>query len=76
MVVAAALATLVAVGAHPLALAGAGLGGVVIVLGVGLGRDGGPERRQRAWEVEAIGSAVLAVAWVAGVTALRSPGLG
>ncbi len=76
VVIAAALATLVATGAQPVALAGAGLGGVVILLGVGLARDGGPERRQRAWEVEAIGSAVLAVAWVAGVTALRNAGVG
>lgn len=76
VVVAAALVTLVAAGAQPVALAGAGLGGVVILLGVGLAWDGGPERRQRAWEVEAIGSAVLAVAWVAGVTALRSLWIG
>ncbi len=76
VVVVAALVTLVATGAQPVPLAGAGLGGAVILVGVGLGRDGGPERRQRAWEVEAIGSAVLAIAWVAGVTALRGPGVG
>ena len=32
-----------------------------------MGREGGPERRRRMWELEAVGIAMLAVAWVAGM---------
>jgi 4-hydroxybenzoate polyprenyltransferase len=45
-----------------LAVAGAG---AVVLIGVGLGRRGSAVRRERAWEVQAIGTALLAAAWLA-----------
>lgn len=39
--------------------------GVVVVLaGAAMGRTGDPHRRERAWEVQAIGAAVTGVAWL------------
>ena len=46
-----------------LALVGAG---VVIGLGASVGRRGDATRRERAWELEAIGVGLLAAAWLAG----------
>ncbi|HEV2006416.1 MAG TPA: UbiA family prenyltransferase [Candidatus Limnocylindrales bacterium] len=46
------------------------LGAVLIVIGLVLGRDGGPHRRERAWELEALGVAALGAGWVAAVAAL------
>ena len=51
---------------------GGGAGGVALVAAAGLvpvlaaaaSRDAGPGGRERAWEVEAVGVAVLAVAWL------------
>lgn len=40
--------------------------GLVIGLGVVVGRRGGASRRERAWELEAIGVGLLAAAWLAG----------
>jgi 4-hydroxybenzoate polyprenyltransferase len=37
--------------------------------GVGYGRGGGPGRRERAWEVEAVGIAALGIAWTWAVLA-------
>ena len=45
-------------------LLGAIVAGVVIVAGVGLGRASSAGRRQLAWEVEAIGLALLAAVWL------------
>lgn len=53
------------------------LGGVAVVVGIGslalgmglsaggLGRGGGAQRRERAWELEAIGIALVAAGWLA-----------
>ena len=60
---------------------GAGSGGVpslvALVLGTGLiavglvaGRVGGPRRRERAWELEALGVAAFGAGWVAAVATL------
>jgi len=51
---------------------GGGAGGVALVAAAGLvpvlaaaaSRDAGPGGRERAWEIEAVGVAVLAVAWL------------
>jgi 4-hydroxybenzoate polyprenyltransferase len=43
---------------------------VVIAAGLVWGRNAGAGRRQRAWEVEAIGVALLAAAWLAGQAGL------
>jgi 4-hydroxybenzoate polyprenyltransferase len=40
--------------------------GLVVAIGVWLGRVGDAARRERAWEVEAVGVGLLAVAWLAG----------
>lgn len=47
--------------------------GAAAVIGAGLawGRDGSAKRRERAWEVESIGVALLAAAWLAGYGALE-----
>jgi len=46
------------------------LGTVLIAAGVLLGRGGGPRRRERAWELEALGVAAFGAGWVAAVAAL------
>lgn len=67
-VVGVAIATLVAVSAaSPAAIATAAGASTVIAAGVVLGRSGDSRRRERAWELEAVGLGVLAVAWLAGV---------
>ncbi len=49
------------------AIAGA-LGATAIIgVGIALGRRGDAARRERAWELEAIGVGLLAAAWLAGV---------
>jgi geranylgeranylglycerol-phosphate geranylgeranyltransferase len=40
--------------------------GIVIAAGLAIGRDATPARRERGWEVEAVGVALLAVAWLVG----------
>jgi 4-hydroxybenzoate polyprenyltransferase len=40
----------------------------VVVLGAVWGRGGDPVRRERAWEIEAVGVGLLAAAWLVGVT--------
>jgi 4-hydroxybenzoate polyprenyltransferase len=62
-----ALGSLLVVGAGMLALAGAVVGVVVISVGTWLGRDDDAARRERAWEAQAVGIAVLAAAWLAGM---------
>ena len=42
--------------------------GLVIGLGVALGRRADSARRERAWELEAVGVGLLAAAWLAGTT--------
>ncbi len=62
-----ALGSLLVTGAGPLGLAGAVVGVVVISAGTWLGRDDDAARRERAWEAQAVGIAVLAAAWLAGM---------
>ena len=38
--------------------------GSVPIAGVALGRGGGADRRERAWQIEAIGVATLGVTWI------------
>jgi 4-hydroxybenzoate polyprenyltransferase len=66
VVVGVAIATLVAGGAPTTALAGAMGAGVLIGSGIALGRGGDSARRERAWELEAVGVGLLAAAWLAG----------
>jgi 4-hydroxybenzoate polyprenyltransferase len=46
------------------------VGTLLIAVGVLLGRGGGPRRRERAWELEALGVAAFGAGWVAAVAAL------
>jgi 4-hydroxybenzoate polyprenyltransferase len=68
-VVCLALGSLVVggIGIPALGVTGASL---VIAAGLGWGRHTAIHRRQRAWEVEAIGVALLAAAWLAGQSGL------
>ena len=72
-VVLVALGSLVARPVPPVSLAAAVVAAGVVALGVGWARRGGasPARRERAWEIEAIGVALLAAAWLSGVPDLR-----
>ena len=64
--------SIVAVAVASAAFLGAPTGRIVIVAaagslplaGLALGRSGGPDRRERAWQLEAIGLAVTGVAWI------------
>lgn len=53
-------------GVSPAAMAATLTTTLVIASGLVLGRGGTPDRRQRAWEVEAVGVALLAAAWLSG----------
>jgi len=67
VVVAAALVTL-SVGRAPTAtIALAAVAAVVIGLGIVIGRGDASARQERAWELEAAGSGLLAIAWLAGI---------
>ena len=66
VVVAVAGATLVAGGASVGALTGAVAAGLVIGLGVLVGRRGDRARRELAWELQAVGVGLLAMVWLAG----------
>lgn len=66
VVVVAAVTTLVASGPPPGAAVGAIAGVLVIGLGVGVGRVGDNAQRERAWELQAIGLGLLALAWLFG----------
>lgn len=68
VVVGLAIATLL-VEAAPLASLLAAIGaGLVVGLGVALGRRADSGRRERAWELEAVGIGLLAAAWLSGMT--------
>ncbi len=67
VVVLAAFVTLLVGGAGVIALGAAILAAGVIGVGLVLGRSDDPDRRERSWEIEAIGVALLAAAWLAGV---------
>lgn len=66
-VVVAAIATLIAAGAGGGVLAAAAGASLLICLGIGIGRDAARSGRERAWELEAVGVGLLAVAWLAGI---------
>jgi 4-hydroxybenzoate polyprenyltransferase len=68
-VVLVAIGSLWARGAAPIALGVTMTAGGVIAIGLGWARIGrsSAARRERAWEIEAIGVAVLAAAWLAGI---------
>ena len=51
----------------PAGRVGALVATVVIGAGIVIGRRGDPARRERAWELEAIGVGLLAAAWLSGV---------
>jgi 4-hydroxybenzoate polyprenyltransferase len=53
-------------GAAPAFVAATAAAALVIASGLVLGRDSAPKRRERAWELEAVGVAMLAAAWLAG----------
>ncbi|MFL5675504.1 MAG: UbiA family prenyltransferase [Chloroflexota bacterium] len=63
----AAVATLLSDDAGPLALAGVVVGAVTVALGLVVGRTAEADRRERSWEFQAVGVAVLAASWLAGV---------
>jgi 4-hydroxybenzoate polyprenyltransferase len=70
----AAVGVAAAASVGPLGGSVAGAAGVsvaaIVPIGAGLMvRGGGASRRERAWEVEAIGVAVLAIGWLAAVLA-------
>jgi 4-hydroxybenzoate polyprenyltransferase len=65
-----AYASLIAAAVHPIAIAGATLGSVITAFGASMSREGDVPRRQRAWELEAVGLAVLAVSWLVGIAVL------
>ena len=62
-----ALGSLLVTGAGPVPLAGASIGIAVIGAGTWLGRAEDALRRERAWEAQAVGVAILAAAWLAGM---------
>ncbi|MEA2611712.1 MAG: hypothetical protein QOG32_1438 [Chloroflexota bacterium] len=67
-VVLAAVATLVASGnGGPGSTALVGIGGAIVGVGVVVGRSVAGGRLERAWELEAIGLALMAAGWLAGV---------
>jgi len=68
VVVGLAIGTLVARTAPPATTLGALAAGLVIGLGVAIGRRADSARRERAWELEAVGVGLLAAAWLAGTT--------
>ena len=68
VVVLLAAVTLVNHGAPALAMLGALGAGVVIGIGVVLGRHADSAGRERSWELEAVGVGFLAAAWLAGTT--------
>jgi 4-hydroxybenzoate polyprenyltransferase len=55
--------------APALSLAGVVAGAGLLLAGVAVGRRGSPARRERAWELQAVGIALLAVGWLGVVTA-------
>ena len=58
-------------GGQPGAVVATLLAGLVVATGLVIGRDADAARRERAWEVEAVGVALLAVAWLVGYGGLE-----
>jgi 4-hydroxybenzoate polyprenyltransferase len=74
IVVTAALVTLVRDDASMGAILVAGGAAVLIGVGSALGRRGDSARRERAWQVQAIGVGLLGAAWLAGMELANRPG--
>ena len=74
VVVGAAVVTLMLASATTGALAVAVGAGVLVAIGVAVGRSGDSARRERAWQLEAIGIGLLAAAWLAGMDLASRPG--
>ncbi len=72
IVLVVALSSLWLVAASPVTVAAAIVAGVVVALGISWARGAtaSAARRERAWEIQAIGVASLAAAWLAGVANL------
>jgi 4-hydroxybenzoate polyprenyltransferase len=66
VVVAVAIATLFSGGAGPVPLAAALVAAVIVAVGLVVGRSDDAGRRERAWELQAVGVAILAAAWLMG----------
>jgi 4-hydroxybenzoate polyprenyltransferase len=66
VVVAVAIATLFSGGAGPVTLAAALVAAVIVAVGLVVGRSDDAGRRERAWELQAVGVAILAAAWLMG----------
>ena len=64
VVLAAAVGSAAAFGAAPGAVGLITLAGGIVVAGLLAARGGGPTRRERAWEAEAVGIAIVAIAWM------------
>jgi 4-hydroxybenzoate polyprenyltransferase len=62
-----ALASLWVAGAGAASMAAAGLSGGLVVAGLLIGRGGPSFVRERAWELQAVGIALLAVSWLWGI---------
>lgn len=62
-----AVASIAVLGGRPVVLAAAIAAGLVAFAGLGLARDRRTARRERGWELQAVGIALLGAAWVAGV---------
>jgi 4-hydroxybenzoate polyprenyltransferase len=67
VVLVAALATIVPTARGNASLIVTFVGGAAIAAGIILARDEAPSRRERAWELEAIGTGILAAGWIAAV---------
>lgn len=65
-VVGLAVASLALRSAPGVALAATGAAGGLLLAGVALARGGGPARRERAWELQAVAVALLAAVWLVG----------
>jgi 4-hydroxybenzoate polyprenyltransferase len=63
----AAIVSVRPLGGSPEGAIGVALGAIVPIVGVVIGRSGGLGRRERAWELEAIGVAILGIAWMVAV---------
>jgi len=69
VVVTSALASAVALGGDGGWIALAGAGAVVVLAGLAIGARGGAAARRRAWEVQALGTGVVAGAWIGALAA-------
>ena len=68
IVVGVAVVTLVAGSPGPIAVVAVASAGALIAAGLAAGRSLDAGRRERAWEIQAIGVALLAAGWLAGVS--------